>query len=225
MNALSRLQAPLLSVLRIISAYLFIWHGTAKVFGYPASMGDISGNPMMIAAAALELVGGGLLLLGLFTRPVAFLLSGQMAVAYFMAHAAQGNVLMPLANSGELAVLFCFVFLYLSAAGAGTVRFFEDQTVVKGLQDKFPPYAENFPVWAEHADAMHQYAIWTALASINVGASLQHYNPVIDEAVARTWNVPASWKLRAQLVFGGIAAPAGEKSFEPVEARLKVYGL
>lgn len=111
------------------------------------------------------------------------------------------------------------------AAGAGTVLFFEDQTVVKGLQDKFPPYAENFPIWAEHADAMHQYAIWTALASINVGASLQHYNPVIDEAVARTWNVPASWKLRAQLVFGGIAAPAGEKSFEPVEARLKVYGL
>ena len=111
------------------------------------------------------------------------------------------------------------------AAGAGTVLFFEDQTVVKGLQDKFPPYAENFPIWAEHADAMHQYAIWTALASINVGASLQHYNPVIDEAVARTWNVPTSWKLRAQLVFGGIAAPAGEKSFEPVEARLKVYGL
>ena len=111
MNALSRLQAPLLSVLRIVSAYLFIWHGTAKVFGYPASMGDISGNPMMIAAAALELVGGALLLLGLFTRPV----------AYFMAHAAQGNVLMPMANSGELAVLFCFVFLYLSAAGGGNL--------------------------------------------------------------------------------------------------------
>ncbi|MFC2524118.1 MAG: nitroreductase family protein, partial [Lautropia mirabilis] len=111
------------------------------------------------------------------------------------------------------------------AAGAGTVLFFEDQTVVKGLQDNFPAYAENFPVWADHADAMHQYAIWTTLASINVGASLQHYNPVIDEAVARTWNVPASWKLRAQLVFGGIAAPAGEKAFEPVEARLKVYGL
>ena len=107
MNALSRLQAPLLSVLRIVSAYLFIWHG--------------SGNPLMIAAAALELVGGALLLLGLFTRPVAFLLSGQMAVAYFMAHAAQGNVLMPMANSGELAVLFCFVFLYLSAAGGGNL--------------------------------------------------------------------------------------------------------
>ena len=74
-----------------------------------------------VTAAALELVGGTLLLLGLFTRPVAFLLSGQMAVAYFMAHAAQGNVLMPMANSGELAVLFCFVFLYLSAAGGGNL--------------------------------------------------------------------------------------------------------
>lgn len=110
-------------------------------------------------------------------------------------------------------------------AAAGTVLFYEDKSVVEGLQAQFPAYADNFPVWADHADAMHQYAIWTALASINVGASLQHYNPVIDEAVARTWNVPASWKLRAQLVFGGIAAPAGEKSFEPVEARLKVYGL
>ena len=110
-------------------------------------------------------------------------------------------------------------------AAAGTVLFYEDKSVVEGLQAQFPAYADNFPVWADHADAMHQYAIWTALASINVGASLQHYNPAIDEAVARTWNVPASWKLRAQLVFGGIAAPAGEKSFEPVEARLKVYGL
>lgn len=118
MNALSRLQAPLLSVLRIVSAYLFIWHGTAKVFGYPASMGDISGNPMMIAAAALELVGGTLLLLGLFTRPVAFLLSGQMAVAYFMAH-SQPSMWMPLLNKGESAALFCFIFLYLAAAGGG----------------------------------------------------------------------------------------------------------
>ena len=115
--------------------------------------------------------------------------------------------------------------LHAFAAAAGTVLFFEDQAVVKGLQEKFALYADNFPVWADQANAMHQYAIWTALASINVGASLQHYNPVIDEAVARTWNIPASWQLRAQLVFGGIAAPAGEKTFAPVEDRLKVYGL
>ena len=83
MNFLSRFQSPLLSVLRIVTAYLYIWHGTSKVFGFPASMGDISGNPMMIAAAALELIGSALLILGLFTRPVAFILSGQMAVGLF----------------------------------------------------------------------------------------------------------------------------------------------
>ena len=121
MNFLSRFQSPLLSVLRIVTAYLFIWHGTAKVFGFPASMGDISGNPLMIAAAALELIGGTLLLLGLFTRPVAFILSGQMAFAYFLAHASEGNPLLPLTNSGESAVLFCFVFLYIAAAGAGSL--------------------------------------------------------------------------------------------------------
>lgn len=110
------------------------------------------------------------------------------------------------------------------AAGAGTVLFFEDQNVVKGLQEQFAAYADNFPIWSEHTSAMHQYAIWTALASLGVGASLQHYNPVIDQAVADTWNVPANWKLRAQMVFGGIGAPAGEKQFAPVADRLKVYG-
>lgn len=118
-SSLSRLQPLLLSILRIVTAYLYIWHGTSKVFGFPASLGDISGNPMMIAAAALELVGSTLLILGLFTRPVAFLLSGQMAVAYFMVHAAQGNGLLPLANGGESAVLFCFIYLYLAVAGGG----------------------------------------------------------------------------------------------------------
>ena len=101
-------------------------------------------------------------------------------------------------------------------AAAGTVLFFEDMDVVKGLQEKFLLYADHFPVWADHADAMMQYAIWTTLAAAGVGANLQHYNPVIDSAVAQTWQVADSWKLRAQLVFGGIATPAGEKSFEPV---------
>lgn len=109
-------------------------------------------------------------------------------------------------------------------AGAGTVLFFEDQAVVKGLQDQFPAYAHNFPVWAEHASAMHQYAIWNALAALNVGANLQHYNGVIDEKVAQEWNIDSNWKLIAQMVFGGIAAPAGDKEFAPIENRLKVYG-
>ncbi|MDO4231840.1 MAG: nitroreductase family protein [Lautropia sp.] len=114
--------------------------------------------------------------------------------------------------------------LAMFAAGAGTVLFFEDQKVVKGLQEQFALYAENFPIWADHASAMHQYAIWNALAAVGVGANLQHYNPVIDKDVAATWNVPADWTLRAQLVFGGIAAPAGEKSFAPLADRVKVYG-
>lgn len=109
-------------------------------------------------------------------------------------------------------------------AGAGTILYFEDQSVVKGLQEQFPLYAHNFPVWAEHTSAMHQYAIWNALAALNIGANLQHYNGVIDEKVAETWNIDSNWKLIAQMVFGGIAAPTGEKTFEPIEKRLKVYG-
>lgn len=109
-------------------------------------------------------------------------------------------------------------------AAAGTVLLFEDMSVVEGLQAQFPSYADNFPIWADHANAMIQYALWTTLATVQVGANLQHYNPVIDEAVAKTWNIPASWKLRAQLVFGGIEAPAGEKTFAPIEERFTSYG-
>lgn len=115
--------------------------------------------------------------------------------------------------------------LNMFKAAAGSVLFFEDQKVVKGLQEQFAAYAANFPVWADHADAMTQYAIWTTLAAAGVGANLQHYNPVIDAEVAKTWNIPADWTLRAQLVFGGIAAPAGEKAFNPIEERFQVHGL
>ncbi|MDO5059971.1 MAG: nitroreductase family protein [Neisseria sp.] len=110
-------------------------------------------------------------------------------------------------------------------AAAGSILFFEDQNVIKGLQDSFPAYAANFPIWADHSDAMHQYALWTTFAAAGIGANLQHYNPVIDAEVAAAWNIPANWTLRAQLVFGGIEAPAGEKSYAPVEERLKIYGL
>lgn len=110
-------------------------------------------------------------------------------------------------------------------AAAGTVLFYEDTRVVQGLQQQFPAYAENFPVWAEHTDAMHQYAVWTTLAAAGVGANVQHYNPLIDEKAAAAWNIPAEWKLRAQMVFGGIAAPAEEKTFQDIDARMKVFGL
>lgn len=114
--------------------------------------------------------------------------------------------------------------LNMFKAAAGTVLLFEDMSVVEGLQAQFPAYADNFPIWADHANAMIQYALWTTLATVQVGANLQHYNPVIDEAVAKTWQIPTTWKLRAQLVFGGIAAPAGEKTYAPVEERFKSFG-
>ncbi|EST12616.1 nitroreductase family protein [Sporolactobacillus laevolacticus] len=109
-------------------------------------------------------------------------------------------------------------------AGVGTVLFFEDQDVVKGLQEQFALYADNFPIWSEHSTGIAQFSVWTALAEIGVGASLQHYNPLVDEGVQAAFDIPKSWKLRAQMPFGNIAAPAGEKSFAPIDERVKVIG-
>lgn len=110
-----------LSILRIITGFLFLWHGSQKLLGYPpmppAPGGDGSLPPLILVAGILELGGGLLFLLGLFTRPVAFILSGLMAVAYFMAHASGG--FLPIVNKGEPAVLYCFVFLYFVFAGGG----------------------------------------------------------------------------------------------------------
>ena len=110
-----------LAVLRIVTAYLFMAHGTAKLFGMPyQKMFDgLQLISLTGLAGVLEVFGGLLILIGLFTRPVAFVLSGFMAVAYFMAHASQGQVLLPLLNAGELSVLYCFVFLYFVFSGAG----------------------------------------------------------------------------------------------------------
>lgn len=110
------------------------------------------------------------------------------------------------------------------AAGAGTVLFFEDQGVVEGLQQKFALYADNFPVWSEQASGMAQFAVWTALANAGIGASLQHYNPLIDAAVAARWGIPVSWKLRAQMPFGSNEQPFGEKTFMDDAERFKVFG-
>ena len=111
-----------LAVLRMVAGLLFLLAGTTKLFAFPIGMpgGATAIFPSQIwIGAVLEVVGGGLILLGLFTRPVAFLLSGFMAVAYFMAHASKGNVLLPLLNQGELSVLYCFAFLYFVFSGAG----------------------------------------------------------------------------------------------------------
>ena len=107
--------------------------------------------------------------------------------------------------------------------GAGSVLFYEDLSVIKALQEQFPLYADNFPVWSEHSTGIAQFATWTALAEAGIGASLQHYNPIVDEEVAATFDVPADWKLRAQLVFGSIEAPAGEKTFIDDATRFKTF--
>jgi len=109
------------------------------------------------------------------------------------------------------------------AAGAGTVLFFEDQDVVKGLQERFATYADNFPIWSEHSTGIAQYAVWTALTSVNIGASLQHYNPIIDAVVQNEWNTPASWKLRAQMPFGSNQAPIRDKTFIENDKRFLVF--
>ncbi|MBC2803969.1 DoxX family protein (plasmid) [Rhizobium ruizarguesonis] len=106
-----------LAALRIITALLFIEHGTMKLFAFPAAQMAGSLPPLMLFAALLELIGGILILVGLLTRPVAFLLAGEMAVAYFMAHAP--NSFFPAVNQGDAAILFCFVFLYLFFSGPG----------------------------------------------------------------------------------------------------------
>lgn len=121
-NAFFDLWRPrVLSVLRIVTAYLFIPHGTAKLFGMPhREMFDgLQLMSLLGLAGILEVFGGALLLIGLFTRQAAFVLSGFMAVAYFMAHASQGNLLMPMLNQGELAALYSFIFLYFVFSGAG----------------------------------------------------------------------------------------------------------
>ena len=116
---LNRWTMPLLSVLRIVAGFLFIAHGTQKLFGIPVAMpgGPAPLQSLAGAAGVIEVIGGALLLVGLLTRPIAFLLSGEMAVAYFKMHSSQS--FWPIVNQGELAVLYCFLFLYFAAAGAG----------------------------------------------------------------------------------------------------------
>jgi putative oxidoreductase len=114
----------LLSILRIMLAYLLIQASTIKLFGLPVPPpipggGSFPAWSLPWIAGMIEIIGGPLILVGLFTRPVAFILAGEMAVAYFYGHARMGHWLFPMVNMGHAAVIFCFVFLYISAAGAG----------------------------------------------------------------------------------------------------------
>lgn len=110
------------------------------------------------------------------------------------------------------------------AAAGLTALFFEDTAVVKGLQEQFPLYAENFPVWSEQSTGIASVNAWVALSEIGLGANLQHYNPVIDDSVAKTFDIPASWSLRGQLVVGTPQATPGSKEFMDDADRFKVFG-
>lgn len=108
-------------------------------------------------------------------------------------------------------------------AGYGSILFFEDESVVKSLQEQFATYADNFPIWSQQTSGMHQLVVWTALEAEGLGATLQHYNPLIDDDVKKEWNVPSNWKLIAQMPFGNPTAQPGDKEFKPLEDRIKFY--
>ncbi len=107
--------------------------------------------------------------------------------------------------------------------GFGTILFFEDMAVVKGLQEAFPLYQDNFPLWSTQSSGMLQFTVWTALEELGLGASLQHYNPLIDDEVRSTWGLPESWKLMSEMPFGNRLAEPGEKEFSPLDNRFKVF--
>ncbi|GLI81423.1 putative nitroreductase [Penicillium ochrochloron] len=109
-------------------------------------------------------------------------------------------------------------------AAYGTVLFFVEYESLASIKEKFAIYADKFDPFALESNAMSQYLVWLALESEGFGANLQHYSPLIDEQIAKTWDLPTSWKLDAQLVFGVPTSEPGEKTFEPLENRFKVFG-
>lgn len=108
-------------------------------------------------------------------------------------------------------------------SGIGTVLLYTDEKVVKNLKNKFPSYAANFYDWSEQAIGIADYSIWVALSEMGIGASNQHYNPLIDEEVAKEFNIPDDWILRAEIPFGSIEAPAGEKDYMEDNKRFKIF--
>lgn len=109
------------------------------------------------------------------------------------------------------------------ASGYGTILYFEDEQALAAAKNKYPLYQNGFAVWAEQANGMLQYAVWSMLASAGIGASLQHYNPLIDKRVKLEWNLPDYWSLKAQMPFGGIKEQPAEKILLPIDERVKVF--
>ncbi len=110
------------------------------------------------------------------------------------------------------------------ANGYGTVLFFEDTSVVNKFEEAYPLYRQNFKTWSQHTSAMHQFTIWTMLEDLGFGASLQHYNPLIDEKVKHTWHLPKEWELIAQMPFGMPLEAPDKKEMKPLEERVKIFG-
>ncbi|KAJ6088371.1 hypothetical protein N7486_009632 [Penicillium sp. IBT 16267x] len=109
-------------------------------------------------------------------------------------------------------------------AAVGTVLFYEDPAHVKPYAEKFAIYKDHFEPWAEHTNAMHQYFLWIGLVGLGFGVNLQHYNPLVDVAAAKQWNIPTDWRLVAQMVFGSPEGAPNDKLQKPTEDRAKVYG-
>ena len=108
-------------------------------------------------------------------------------------------------------------------AGYGTVLFFEDMSIIESLQEQFPLYKDNFPIWSQQASGMNQFTVWTSLQLEGLGATIQHYNPLIDDEVKKEWGIDSKWKLIAQMPFGKPVAEPGEKEFMSIEERVKVF--
>ena len=144
MNILDKLlkdrEAQAYALLRIVAGFLFIWHGSQKLFDFPLEF-PYPLSPLTQAAAIIEMTGGALILLGLFTRPVAFLCSGTMAVAYWMVHGMRD--IFPINNGGEISALYCFIFLFIACKGAGTwsIDSFSSATDSDPLSSEKPPEA------------------------------------------------------------------------------------
>ena len=107
-------------------------------------------------------------------------------------------------------------------SGYATILYFEDMSIVEGLQEQFPPYAHNFPVWSLQSSGMLQGNIWTRLASEGMGASLQHYNELIEESIKTEWKIENNWKQLAQMPIGKPLAEAGDKEFAEISSRVKI---
>ncbi|HHW68065.1 MAG TPA: nitroreductase family protein [Epulopiscium sp.] len=108
-------------------------------------------------------------------------------------------------------------------SGYGTILFYEDQSVIESLQEQFALYKDNFPKWSQQSSGMHQLIVWTALEAEGLGASLQHYNELIETEVRNEWNIPGNWQLIAQMPFGKPTAAPGEKEFKSLEERIKFF--